>query len=208
MLAAATKFRLVARLPTVLATVLAMGTVLGNHVLAAGVCALRCVGHRRVTLRSLYNPQLGITSPRPSPALCRQQGSAWEKDRLVGSSRERERAAVMIVGAHVMVYGADATADRVFFQHVLGFASVDAGQGWLIFAHPPTGVALHPAEEHDRHELYCRYDDLKAEISTRGATGVWCSDGRRPCRSLRAEALHGVGPHLTLTDYDAIQGEA
>jgi hypothetical protein len=43
----------------------------------------------------------------------------------------------MIIGAHVIVYSKDAEADRAFFRDVLGSKSVDAGHGWLIFAHPP-----------------------------------------------------------------------
>ena len=43
----------------------------------------------------------------------------------------------MIFGAHVIVYSSDAQADRRFFQDVLGFAPVDAGDGWLIFGLPP-----------------------------------------------------------------------
>lgn len=82
----------------------------------------------------------------------------------------------MISGAHVMVYSGDATADRVFFRDVLGFASVDAGHGWLIFALPPAELAVHPAEENDGHELYFMCDDLKAEISALGEKGVRCSD--------------------------------
>ena len=39
----------------------------------------------------------------------------------------------MISGAHVIVYSKDADADCVFFREVLGFKSVDAGHGWLIF---------------------------------------------------------------------------
>jgi catechol 2,3-dioxygenase-like lactoylglutathione lyase family enzyme len=65
----------------------------------------------------------------------------------------------MIFGAHVIVYSKNATADRAFFRHVLGFTSVDAGQGWLIFALPPTEAAVHPAEENDRHELYFMCDE-------------------------------------------------
>src|ERR1700751_1426905 len=42
----------------------------------------------------------------------------------------------MIFGAHVIVYSKDAAADRAFFQEVLGFSSVDAGHGWLIFELP------------------------------------------------------------------------
>ncbi len=52
----------------------------------------------------------------------------------------------MIFGAHVIVYSKDATADRAFLREVLGFPSVDAGRGWLIFALPPAYVAVHPAE--------------------------------------------------------------
>jgi catechol 2,3-dioxygenase-like lactoylglutathione lyase family enzyme len=81
----------------------------------------------------------------------------------------------MIFGAHVIVYSKDAAADRAFLREVLGFSSVDAGQGWLIFALPPAEVAVHPAETNDRHELYFMCDDLKAEISTLGNKGVQCS---------------------------------
>jgi len=82
----------------------------------------------------------------------------------------------MMFGAHVIVYSKDAVADRAFFQDVLGLRSVDAGRGWLIFALPPAEMAVHPAEENDRHELYLMCSDLKAEISALGEKGVQCSD--------------------------------
>jgi catechol 2,3-dioxygenase-like lactoylglutathione lyase family enzyme len=82
----------------------------------------------------------------------------------------------MIFGGHVVVYSKDAVADRAFLRDVLGLASVDAGHGWLIFALPPAEVAVHPAEENDRHELYLMCDDLRAEISALGKKGVRCSD--------------------------------
>ena len=82
----------------------------------------------------------------------------------------------MIFGAHVIVYSKDAEADRAFFRDVLGFPSVDAGRGWLIFALPPAEVAVHPAEENDRPELYFVCDDLKAEISELEKKGVPCSE--------------------------------
>jgi catechol 2,3-dioxygenase-like lactoylglutathione lyase family enzyme len=81
----------------------------------------------------------------------------------------------MISGAHVIVYSKDAEADRDFFRDVLGFASVDAGHGWLIFALPPAEAAVHPAENNNRHELYFMCDDLKAEISALREKGVECS---------------------------------
>ena len=81
----------------------------------------------------------------------------------------------MIAGAHVVVYSKDATADRAFLRDVLGFASVDAGHGWLIFALPPAEVAVHPSEENDRPELYLLCGDLKAEMDALRKKGVQCS---------------------------------
>jgi catechol 2,3-dioxygenase-like lactoylglutathione lyase family enzyme len=82
----------------------------------------------------------------------------------------------MIFGAHVIVYSKDAEADRAFLRDVLGFPSVDAGHGWLIFALPPSEVAVHPADEDGRHELYFMCDDLKAEMAALAAKGVECSE--------------------------------
>jgi catechol 2,3-dioxygenase-like lactoylglutathione lyase family enzyme len=82
----------------------------------------------------------------------------------------------MIFGAHVIIYSKDAAADRAFLRDVLGFTSVDAGHGWLIFALPPAEVAVHPAEQNERPELYFMCNDLKAEIAVLGNKGVRCSD--------------------------------
>ena len=82
----------------------------------------------------------------------------------------------MIFGAHVILYSKDAAADRAFCRDVLGFAAVDAGHGWLIFALPPAELAVHPAEELERHELFLMCDDLKAEIVALGAKGVAVTD--------------------------------
>jgi hypothetical protein len=81
----------------------------------------------------------------------------------------------MIFGAHVIVYSKDATADRAFLRDVLGLSSVDAGHGWLIFALPPSEVAVHPAEENGRHELYLMCDDLVEEMASLKQRGVTCS---------------------------------
>ena len=81
----------------------------------------------------------------------------------------------MIFGAHLILYSRDAEADRAFLRDVLGFRSVDAGHGWLIFALPPAEAAVHPAEENGRHELYFMCDDLKAEVSALAEKGVKCS---------------------------------
>ena len=81
----------------------------------------------------------------------------------------------MISGAHIILYSKDAAADREFIRDVLGFSSVDAGHGWLIFALPPGEAAVHPAEENGHHELYLICDDLAAEIAALRRKGVRCS---------------------------------
>lgn len=81
----------------------------------------------------------------------------------------------MIFGAHVIVYSKDADADRAFLRDVLGFQSVDAGHGWLIFRLPPAEAAVHPAHDNDRHELYLMCDDLQAEMAALQAKGIQCS---------------------------------
>jgi catechol 2,3-dioxygenase-like lactoylglutathione lyase family enzyme len=88
----------------------------------------------------------------------------------------------MINGAHVLLYSADAEADRNFFRDVLRLKSVDAGHGWLIFALPPAEAALHPSEgstRGDEHamlgaELYFMCDDLKATVKMLKDKNVAC----------------------------------
>jgi catechol 2,3-dioxygenase-like lactoylglutathione lyase family enzyme len=81
----------------------------------------------------------------------------------------------MITGAHVIVYTKDAEADRSFFRDALGFQSVDAGHGWLIFALPPGEAAFHPSENNGPHELYFMCDNLKLEMAALTKKGVTCS---------------------------------
>src|SRR5437588_4567123 len=82
----------------------------------------------------------------------------------------------MISGAHVVVYSRDPEADRAFFRDVLGFKSVDAGHGWLIFALPPGEAAFHPSEKNGLHEVYFMCDGLKAEMDSLAKKGVQCSE--------------------------------
>jgi hypothetical protein len=78
--------------------------------------------------------------------------------------------------ARISPKSSDPSADRTFLRDAFGFASVDAGHGWLIFALPPAEVAVHPSEKDDRHELYFTCDDLRAEILALGNKGVRCSE--------------------------------
>jgi catechol 2,3-dioxygenase-like lactoylglutathione lyase family enzyme len=81
----------------------------------------------------------------------------------------------MITGMHAVIYTRNAQADRAFFRDVLGFASVDAGDGWLIFAAPPSEIACHPAESNGKRELYLMCDDIQGEIARLGSMGVKCT---------------------------------
>jgi catechol 2,3-dioxygenase-like lactoylglutathione lyase family enzyme len=78
----------------------------------------------------------------------------------------------VITGAHAIVYSLDADADRAFFRDVLGFPSVDAGGGWLIFALPPAELAAHPADAGGRHELYLMCDEIESTVAELQAKGV------------------------------------
>ena len=81
----------------------------------------------------------------------------------------------MISGAHSIIYSKNPEADRAFLRDVLGFPSVDVGHGWLIFALPPSEVAIHPSERNDVHELYLMCDDVEALIRELQAQAVECS---------------------------------
>jgi catechol 2,3-dioxygenase-like lactoylglutathione lyase family enzyme len=78
----------------------------------------------------------------------------------------------VITGAHVVIYSKDAEADRALFRDVLNFPWVDAHDGWLIFALPPSEVAFHPAEENGKHEFYLMCDDLEATMTRLKNNGV------------------------------------
>jgi catechol 2,3-dioxygenase-like lactoylglutathione lyase family enzyme len=78
----------------------------------------------------------------------------------------------VITGAHAIVFTREAEAVRAFLRDVLGFRSVDAGGGWLIFALPPAELAAHPADGDARYELYLMCDDVHATVDELTAKGV------------------------------------
>jgi len=92
----------------------------------------------------------------------------------------------MIIGAHLVLYSSDAEADRIFFRDVLGLRYVDDGGGWLIFALPPSEVALHPLSGNPPltdagHEmlgalLFLMCDDLPSVIKSLEVKGVSCTE--------------------------------
>ena len=78
----------------------------------------------------------------------------------------------MVTGAHAIIFTRDPEGVRAFFRDVLGFASVDAGGGWLIFQLPPAELAAHPAEDSGRHELFLMCDDLETTVEELKQKGV------------------------------------
>ena len=78
----------------------------------------------------------------------------------------------MITGAHAIIFSKDADAVRSFLRDALGFPSVDAGGGWLIFALPPAELAAHPTDEAPKRELYLMCDDIHATVAELKDKGV------------------------------------
>lgn len=77
-----------------------------------------------------------------------------------------------IIGLHAIMYSKKADETRKFVRDVLGWPSVDAGRGWLIFAAPPAELAVHPAEKEEFHELYLMCDDIDAAVADLESKGV------------------------------------
>jgi catechol 2,3-dioxygenase-like lactoylglutathione lyase family enzyme len=88
----------------------------------------------------------------------------------------------MIHGVHLLLYSQDPEADRAFFRDVLDFKSIDAGEGWLIFALPPAELGIHPGDgkfiQHHADQkllgsvVYLMCDDLRETIHSLTAKGV------------------------------------
>jgi hypothetical protein len=92
----------------------------------------------------------------------------------------------MINGAHFLLYSKDPDADRAFLRDVLEFRSVDAGGGWLIFALPPSEIAVHPIEDGAPEpvaagevvgaSMYLMCDDLDSTMKALESKNVLCSE--------------------------------
>jgi catechol 2,3-dioxygenase-like lactoylglutathione lyase family enzyme len=84
---------------------------------------------------------------------------------------ERE-GSQLITGIHGLIFASDADGVRGFFRDVLGFPSVDTGDGWLIFRLPPAELGVHPDGEGGRHQLSLLCDDVQATVAELRAKGV------------------------------------
>jgi hypothetical protein len=82
----------------------------------------------------------------------------------------------MITGMHVILYSRHAEEVRTFLGDVLELRSVDAGEGWPIFAAPPAEIAVHPTEERPEHEIYLMSDDVTSVVAKLTERGI-ATDG-------------------------------
>jgi len=90
----------------------------------------------------------------------------------------------MITGFHTIVYSDDDAATRAFFRDILGWPSVDAGDGWLIFKTAPSELGVHPTMgpggekwgEAPQHQASLMCEDINATIADLKAKGVQVRD--------------------------------
>jgi hypothetical protein len=82
-----------------------------------------------------------------------------------------------ILGTHLLLYSSEPEALRAMLRDVFGFSSVDAGDGWLIFALPPAEMGVHPAEGPTyeggaRHQVTFMCDQIHSTVADLRARGV------------------------------------
>ena len=79
----------------------------------------------------------------------------------------------VITGFHTIFYSDDPEATRSFLREVLGWPSVDAGGGWLIFKTPPSEIGIHPTagDANEQwatvpfHQASLMCDDINATVT-------------------------------------------
>jgi hypothetical protein len=81
----------------------------------------------------------------------------------------------IITGVHSIIYSSNPEADKNFFKDVLKFPNIDIGHGWLIFAVPPSEIAVHPSNGNVMHEIYLMCDDINFFVEEMSAHKVICS---------------------------------
>jgi hypothetical protein len=82
-----------------------------------------------------------------------------------------------INGMHGLLYTSEPEQLRAMLRDVFGFAHVDAGGGWLIFAMPPAELGVHPTEGENfeaghRHLISFMCDNITNTIAELRAKGV------------------------------------
>jgi len=81
-----------------------------------------------------------------------------------------------IIGAHTIIFSTKPEVDRAFLRDVLHLPFVDSGDDWLIFALPPTELAVHPYKRNNLHRIYLMCDDMSQFIAEMKQHGITCED--------------------------------
>ncbi len=77
-----------------------------------------------------------------------------------------------ITGVHGLLYSSKPDELRAVLRDVFGWRSVEAGEGWLIFALPPAEMGVHPTDESPHHEISLMCDDITATVADLRAHGI------------------------------------
>ena len=79
----------------------------------------------------------------------------------------------MITGIHAIFYTKHSKEMYDFLKDVLDLHYVDAGNGRLFFAAPPTELAVHETEDDEpEHELWLICDDVAATVQQLEKKGI------------------------------------
>ncbi len=81
----------------------------------------------------------------------------------------------MITGAHVLLSSKNAEADRAFLRDVLELKHIDIGDGWLIFALPPSEIGVSSADL-PQHELFLICDDIEQTTAKLASHNTPCAE--------------------------------
>ena len=79
-----------------------------------------------------------------------------------------------ITGAHMLLYSSEPELLRATLRDVLGWTNVDSGDGWLIFALPPSELGVHPSDpsQAGHHEVSLICDDIDGTVLDLRTKGI------------------------------------
>lgn len=86
-----------------------------------------------------------------------------------------------ITGTHTLLYSSEPEKLREILRDVFSLPNIDIGGGWMIFALPPSEIAVHPAdgptfESGVRHQFTLMCDNIGKTISELKAKGIEVMD--------------------------------
>jgi hypothetical protein len=96
---------------------------------------------------------------------------------------------------HVLLFSRHAEEVQKFLGDVLELPSVDAGEGWPIFAAAPAEIGVHATNGEPEHEVYLMCDDI-AEPCSRCRYGAECGLLRHADRKVVFLGVSALQPVL------------